>query len=187
MTIPPHGIAPALYQHWLLFLIEGVVLVILGALAVLLPVIATLTIAIFLGWLLLISGVLGLITTVMMRRAPGFSWSLLSAILGIVVGAMLIAFPLGGAISLTILVIAFFWIEGIATILFAFDHRREFSGRWGVMLVSGIIDLILGVILLGGFPASATWGLGLLLGINMVFGGAALISMALHARTAKPA
>jgi uncharacterized membrane protein HdeD (DUF308 family) len=187
MTNPSAGDGPismsALHRHWLTFLIEGVVLVILGAIAVVVPTLATLALAILLGWLILASGVVGLITTLMMRSAPGFWWSLVSAILGIVVGVVLVGWPVGGAISLTIVVIAFFWIEGVATILFALDHRRELSGRWGWMLVSGIVDLILGAILIGGFPLSSTWGVGLLLGINMIFGGAALISMALHARS----
>lgn len=176
-----------LRQHWGLFLAEGIILVILGLAAILLPAVATLTIAIFLGWLLLISGVVGLATTLIMRSAPGFSWSLLSAFLAIIVGIALIAFPLSGAISLTILLIVFFWVEGVATILFAFDHRRELSGRWGWMLLSGVVDLVLGIVLLTGFPGSALWAIGLLLGINMIFGGAALMSMALHARSTNPA
>ena len=60
----------------------------------------------------------------------------------------------------------------------------ELSGRWGWMLVSGIIDLILAAIIWGGLPGTAEWALGLLVGINMVFGGSAMIAMALHARTA---
>ena len=117
-----------------------------------------------------------------MRQAPGFGWSLVSAILGIAVGILLLLWPLSGVLSLTMILIAFFVIEGIASIMFALDHKRELSGRWGWMLASGIIDLILATIILTGLPGSAAWALGLLVGINMVFGGSALIAMALHAR-----
>jgi uncharacterized membrane protein HdeD (DUF308 family) len=89
---------------------------------------------------------------------------------------------LRGVLSLTLVLIAFFVIEGIASIMFALDHKRELSGRWGWMLASGIIDLILATIILTGLPGSAAWAIGLLVGINMVFGGSALIAMALHAR-----
>ena len=176
--------ATALHEHWVLFLIEGIVLLILGAIAVIIPPIATLAVTIFLGWLILISGVIGLITTFWMRHAPGFWWSLLSAILGIIVGIMLLASPVIGALSLTFVLIAFFLIEGAVTIMFALDHKRELSGQWGWMLVSGIIDLVLAAMILAGLPSTAAWAIGLLVGINMIFGGAALIAMALHARKA---
>ena len=97
---------------------------------------------------------------------------------------MLLAMPLTGAFSLTIVLIAFFLIEGIATILFSLDHKRELSGQWGWMLVSGIVDLVLAFIIFSGLPGTAAWALGLLVGINMLFGGSALIAMALHARKA---
>src|SRR5215813_7170391 len=116
--------AAALHEHWVLFLVEGVVLLVLGATAVVLPAIATLAVTILLGWLFLVSGVIGLFTTYWMRHAPGFWWSLLSAVLAIVVGVMLLASPLTGAFSLTLLLVAFFVVEGIASIMFALDHKR---------------------------------------------------------------
>lgn len=80
----------------------------------------------------------------------------------------------------------FFVIEGVASIMFALEHKRELSGRWGWMLASGIIDLILAAVILAGLPGTAAWAIGLLVGINMVFGGWALIAMALHAREIDP-
>ena len=148
------------------------------------PPIATLAFTIVLGWLFLLSGVMGLVTTFWMRRAPGFWWSLISAALGIVVGGLLLARPISGALSLTIVLVAFFIIEGAASIMFALDHRRELSGQWGWMLMSGIVDLVLAALVFGGLPSTAAWAIGLLVGINMVFGGSALIAMALHAKNA---
>jgi len=176
------AVGRSLHEHWVLYLIEGVVLVVLGATAIVLPPIATLAVTILIGWVLLVSGIVGLITTFWMRHAPGFWWSLLSAVLALVVGGLLLASPLRGAVSLTIVLVAFFIIEGIASIMFALDHKREFSGRWGWMLASGVVDLILAALIFAGLPSSAAWAIGLLVGINLVFGGAALISMALHAR-----
>jgi uncharacterized membrane protein HdeD (DUF308 family) len=172
----------AVRRHWAMYLIEGVVLLVLGAAAIMVPPLATLAVTIFLGWLLFISGAVGLISTFWMHQAPGFWWSLVSAILGIVAGIVLILWPVASTLTLTFVMIAFFIIEGIATIMFAAEHRRELSGRWGWMLASGIVDLILAGIILTGLPGSAAWAIGLLLGINLVFGGAALISMALAAR-----
>jgi uncharacterized membrane protein HdeD (DUF308 family) len=175
-----------LHEHWRVFLAEGIILIILGAAAIILPPLATLSVTILLGWLFLISGITGLVTTFRMRHAPGFVWSLLSAVLGVVAGIVLIAFPASGALSLTLVVIVFFAIEGVATIMYALEHKRELSGRWGWMLVSGLVDLFLAGIILAGFPLSAAWAVGLLVGINMMFGGVALVMMALHARSDMP-
>ena len=186
MSVNPGALQQALTQsvreHWKLFLVEGIVLVVLGVLAIIVPQIATLAVAIFLGWLFLISGVAGLVTTFMARHAPGFWWSLLSAVLAVAAGLLLLARPVVGAVSLTLLLIVFFIIEGVASIMFALDHRRQLPGSWGVMLLSGIVDLLLAGMVFFGLPSSAEWAIGLLVGINMVFGCVALIAMALHAR-----
>jgi uncharacterized membrane protein HdeD (DUF308 family) len=176
----------AAHDHWVLFLVEGVVLVVLGATAIVIPVIATLAATVVLGWLFLVSGIMGLVSTFWMRQAPGFWWALISAVLGIVVGALLLASPLRGAVTLTIVLVAFFIIEGVASIMFALEHKRQLSGRWGWMLVSGIVDLVLGAMIFAGLPSTAAWAIGLLVGINMVFGGTALVAMAVHARDAVP-
>jgi len=175
-------IARAMHRHWKQFLTEGIILSILGLVAIVLPPMATLAVELLVGWLLLISGIVGLISTIMTRGAPGFGWSLLSAVVGIAAGAILLWWPLNGALSLTVVLTAFLSIEGIVSIFYALDHKRELSGRWGMMLLSGIIDIVLAGIILAGLPGTAAWAIGLLVGVNLVFGGSALISMALHAR-----
>jgi uncharacterized membrane protein HdeD (DUF308 family) len=176
------AVASAIYAHWKLFLIEGIILAILGVAAIVVPPIATLAFELVIGWLFLISGIVGLITTFWMRNAPGFWWSLLSAVVAIAAGLVLLRWPISGTLSLTFVLIAFFVMEGIITIMYAIDHRNQLTGRWGWMLASGVVDLILAGIIFAGLPGSATWALGLLVGINMVFGGTAMIGMALAAR-----
>ena len=176
------AVASAIHAHWGLFLFEGIVLVVLGAAAIIVPVIATLAFTLVIGWLFLISGGVGLVTTFWMRNAPGFWWALLSAVIAIAAGIILISWPISGTLSLTLVLIAFFVVEGVATLMYAFEHRAQLSGRWGWMLVSGIVDLILAGIIFAGLPGTAAWALGLLVGINMLFGGTAMIAMALAAR-----
>ena len=180
------AVATSLHVHWLLFLVEGIVLLGLGLAAIVLPLIATFAVEIIIGWLLLISGIVGLISTFRMRRTPGLWWSLLSAILGIAVGVMLLRWPLSGALSLTLVLTVFFVIEGVVSIFYAFEHKRELSGRWSWMLISGAVDLILASVIFLGLPGTAAWAIGLLVGINMVFGGSAVMAMALHARAIEP-
>ena len=176
------GVASALRDSWRFLLIEGIILVVLGAAAVIIPPIATLAVEIILGWLFLLSGLVGLFMTFMMRHAPGFWWSLFSAVLALAAGVVLIGWPLSGAVSLTLLLIVFFVMEGVATIMYALDHKRELSGRWGFMLASGVVDLVLAAIIYAGLPGTAAWAIGLMVGINMLFGGFALITLALQAR-----
>ncbi len=176
------ALAGAIHEHWGLFLAEGIILIILGIAAIMLPLIATLAVTIIIGWIFLASGVVGLVTTFWARHAPGFWWSLVSAVIAIAAGLVLLAWPITGTVSLTLVLIAFFVVEGIASIMYAIEHRNQLTGRWGWMLVSGVVDLILAGIIFAGLPGTAAWALGLLVGINMVFGGAALIAMAMAAR-----
>jgi uncharacterized membrane protein HdeD (DUF308 family) len=99
------AVGKALHEHWVLYLVEGVVLVVLGTTAIVIPPLATLAITILFGWLLLVSGVMGLVTTFWMRQAPGFRWALISGLLGIAVGVLMLASPVQGAFSLTVLLL----------------------------------------------------------------------------------
>ncbi|MGN1286435.1 MAG: HdeD family acid-resistance protein, partial [Bradyrhizobium sp.] len=129
----------AVKAHWKAFLFEGILLAILGIAAMIVPTFASLAVTIFLGWMFLISGIGGLIVTFWARNMPGFWWSLFSAVIAIAAGIVLLGWPVSGALSLTLLLIAFFILEGIATIMYALDHKRELSGRWGLLLASGAI------------------------------------------------
>jgi uncharacterized membrane protein HdeD (DUF308 family) len=97
-------------------------------------------------------------------------------------GLVLLWDPLRGLATLTFVLIAFFIIDGILMIVMAIAHRRELSGRWEWMMFNGVMDLVLAAIVISGLPGTIAWALGLLVGIDMIFGGAALIAMALDAR-----
>ena len=176
-------IVKAMHEHWRLYLGEGACLLILGLIAVAVPPLTTLAVTILFGWLFMVSGAIGLFTTFWMRGVPGFRWSLASAVLAILAAIWLLARPIAGPLTLTAALILFFLIEGISSLMFAIDHRRELSGQWEFMLLSGMVDLVLCVMIASGLPSTAIWALGLLVGVNMVFGGVALIAMALHARS----
>lgn len=174
----------AVRRHWKAFLVEGILLSVIGVLAVILPQVASLAVTIMLGWLFLIMGVFGLLVTFWAREMPGFWWSLISAALAVLAGGVLLAKPVQGVLTLTIVVGAYFLAEGIATILYAMEHRRELSERWSWLLISGAMDIVIAGLVISGLPGSAEWAIGLLAGLNMMFGGASLIGMALAARKA---
>jgi uncharacterized membrane protein HdeD (DUF308 family) len=163
-------------------LFEGIVLAVLGLAAMIVPPLASLAVTIFLGWMFLISGIAGLVVTFWARQMPGFWWSLISAALAVLAGLVLLARPMQGVLTLTIVVGAYFLAEGVATIMYALEHRRELSGRWSWLLVAGLMDLLISFLIIAGLPGSAEWAIGLLVGINLVIGGASLVGMALAAR-----
>jgi uncharacterized membrane protein HdeD (DUF308 family) len=105
-------------------------------------------------------------------------------VLAIGAGIILLAQPVEGTLTLTVVVGVYFLAEGVATIMYALEHRRELSGRWSWLLIAGIVDIVLAGIIISGLPGSALWAIGLLVGINLLFGGTTLIGMALAARTA---
>ena len=172
-------------DYWRLFLAEGIILCVLGLGAIIVPPIAGLATTVFLGWLLLVAGLVGLSFTFRARSAPGFGWSILSAAAAVIAGALLLWDPLQGMATLTFVLVAYFIVDGAAIILLAIVHRRELSGKWEWMLMNGVIDLILAGIIISGFPGTLVWALGLLVGIDLLFGGAALIAMASATRMPK--
>ena len=159
-------------------MVEAVALVLLGIAAIAVPAIATLAFEAFFGWLLLLRGIIGAVTTLSNRRSAAVIWSWVSAIAAITAGLMLLRWPLAGAVSLTMILILFFILEGFASIMFAMAHRRDQSANWQWIFVSGAIDLILAALILTGLPGASIWAIGLLLGINLIFGGSALLAMA---------
>jgi uncharacterized membrane protein HdeD (DUF308 family) len=181
---PSAAVTQSMHEHWGLFLAEGIVVTILGLAAIIVPPIAGLFATVVLGWLLLIAGAVGLFVTLRSRQAPGFAWALLSALAALVAGGLLLWNPLQGLVTLTYVMTAFFIVDGVLTIVLAIAHRRELTGKWEWMMVNGIIDLLLAAIIIMGFPGTLVWAFGLLLGIDMIFGGASLIAVALQARKA---
>src|SRR3979490_890536 len=180
MTVPQDitklqsDMSAAVKAHWKAFLFEGIVLAVLGLAAMIVPPLASLAVTIFLGWMFLISGVAGLIVTFWARQMPGFWWSLFSAALAVLAGLVLLAPPMQGVLTLTIVVGASFLPGVVATIMYALEHRRELSELWSWLLVSGLMDILIAFLIIAGLPGSAEWAIGLLVGINLVLGGASL-------------
>ncbi len=193
-TRDPGSIAKSTPDHWFLFVVEGTVLILLGLLAIAIPSIASENVTGLLGWVFVASGATGLVTTYWARQAPGSLWSLVSAALAVLVGVVLIenksqdlyggllGWPFHDDGPLRLILVLFFLVEGGASILYAIEHRRRFTSRWAFMLASGVVDILLASIIIFALPGTSAWTLGLLVGINMIFGGWALIATGLHAR-----
>jgi uncharacterized membrane protein HdeD (DUF308 family) len=174
-----------IHDHWVLFLIQGIILAALGLLAIGAPFLATVVIVKLAGWLFLIGGIVGLASLFTGRRVPGSFWSFLSAIVSILAGIYILYRPLAGMLSLTLVLAAFFFAQGITQIFASLSHRRVLKS-WGWVLLSGIVDLILGGIIISGWPETSTWVLGILVGVNLFMFGVALIMTAFASRDVTP-
>ena len=169
-----------LQKHWKLFAAEGVFFIILGSIAVIIPQVFTVGIALFLGWLLLIGGIVQIVRAISMINMPGVSLWLFIGLLQAGVGYFLVADPTDGVMTLTMLLTIFFALEGITEIFLSLMMRP--LARWGWVFFSGSTSLLLAIIVWAGWPGTALWVLGLLLGINMIFLGWSLLNLSLHHR-----
>ena len=178
-----HAVRDTVRHHWQLFLTQGVIMTILGVLAVIWPQISTVAVDVYVGWLFLLSGVVGLATMFLAQDVQAFLWLLLTAALSLFVGIVLLWHPVEGAVSLTLVLIAFFIVEGIFQIAASVSYRDVFPDSWGWLLASGIADLILAALIIKAWPSTAGWALGLIVGVNLVTSGAAIIMVALAGRS----
>jgi uncharacterized membrane protein HdeD (DUF308 family) len=166
------------YSIW--YLLQGILLVVAGVLALVYPLIASVAIVRLLGWILIITGVLHGIGLIGARQAPQFWLELLSVILAIVVGLLLLRQPQAGLAVFGALLIVYFMVEGIAKVIFALTIRP--FPNWGWVLASGLIGILLAVYLWANFSTISEWMLGFMLGILLVCEGAALTYLAWRVR-----
>lgn len=179
------GITDAIHGHWKLFLAQGLVMMVLGVAAVSVPLLSTLATEIFVGWLFIIGGIVRIASLPRTRVTPGFWWSLLTAVVVGLLGVLLVAQPLKGELTLTMMLVALFILEGAVALYMAYELRKHVQ-NWGWTLFKGVVDLWLAFLIWSGWPGSAAWAIGLIVGINMMFYGLSLAMTALGARNLQP-
>ena len=167
------------YSLW--YLLQGVLMIVAGILALVYPLVASVAMVFLLGWILIISGVLQGIGLIGARDVPHYWLQLISVVLAIVIGVLLLNQPESGLLVMTVLLIVFFMVEGISKIIFALTIRP--FPNWGWVLASGLVGIVLAVYLWANMPITSEWVLGILLGIMLVSEGAALAYLAWKVRT----
>lgn len=158
----------------------GAILVVLGAIAIVAAFAVTLATVLLFGVLLLIAGMFQAVQAFLAVRWKGFFWHLLLGLLYALLGAILIADPVEGAIGLTLLIAIFFIVGGVLRIAIALQRRSQAQAGW--FLLGGILDLALGLLIGIGWPGTGTWVIGLFLGVELLFGGISLIVVAMAMR-----
>jgi uncharacterized membrane protein HdeD (DUF308 family) len=152
-------------------LIATGVLALLGGLAaIVVPAVASVAVTIFIGWMLLFGGVLRTVRAIGAERGRQRMWGLAEAALALIAGAIMVIFPLEGALGLTFFLSAWFAANGI--VLIAAAVRLRPAPGWGWVLADGVVSLILGLLIAVSLPSSAAWAVGLIVGVNLVVWGA---------------
>lgn len=176
------GVKDALSARWGLLMFQGVALIVLGVLAIAAPMLATIAVEIYFGWLFLIAGVVGLVAMFHADDIAAFLWTLVTAALSLATGILLLYHPISGTVTLTLALTAFFIAEGVFQVVSSLAYRKALPSTWGWLLASGVADLVLAAIIVSGWPLSATWVLGLLAGVNLLTTGWATVMAASAAR-----
>jgi uncharacterized membrane protein HdeD (DUF308 family) len=169
-------------RHWKLLLAIGILCTIVGAFSIFVPVVTSIAVAVLAGWALLIAGIIqfGHVLRRDLRWSWMSAWNVLVALLTIVAGVWILLAPLTGAITLTVVLVAWFWAIGVSRLI-AWWRMRHLEGTW-VVALNGAVSLLLGILIWADLPSSASWAIGLLVGIDLLIAGTGLIMTALAGR-----
>lgn len=178
MTGLPPEIKTALGKSWKLLLTAGIISVVLGAIAIIVPPLASVTITYLVGILLLI-GAVAFVAEAISRGSTGHRiWSALLAVLYVFAGVWLIINPVSGTITLTWILAIFFLLIGVLRLIAGIASRGKVPNA-GWTIVNGVLSIVIAVLVIGDLPSSAAWAIGLLVGIQLLFDGFALIATAM--------
>jgi uncharacterized membrane protein HdeD (DUF308 family) len=172
-------------KHWVLLLVLGILMIVLGMLGFYQPFVYTVATVVFFGALLLVAGGTGIVAAFKLEGWKGRGGAILLALLYLIAGVLLVLHPVLGAMSLTLVVAAFLVVSGVVKIWMGFTHREQKG--WGWIVASGLLSAVLGILIYAQFPGSGLWVLGLFLAIELLFDGWGLVIMALAAHQAKEA
>jgi uncharacterized membrane protein HdeD (DUF308 family) len=167
-------------RHSLWYLVQSGLMILAGILALVYPALSSVAVVLFLGWLLIIGGILQAISLIGAHHVPHFWLQLVSVALFVIVGVLFLRNPGESLVTLTLLLIVLFLVEGISKVIFALTIRP--LANWGWVLGSGIIGILLAFYLWANIPVAAVWLIGLLLGIELICEGVALGYLAWEAR-----
>lgn len=152
----------------------GILMIVLGIVAIAAPVFTSLAFNLVLGWIFIFGGIFQGIYAFRHDQRGGFlALSLVLAVIALLAGVLLVANPLAGVVSLTLLVGIYFFVDGIFRVFLAFQLRPQ--PRWGWVLFNGILAIILGILIWSQWPFNAPWLLGLLVGIGLLMNGFATV------------
>jgi uncharacterized membrane protein HdeD (DUF308 family) len=158
----------------------SVVMIVAGILAMIIPPAAGLAVTVFVGWVLVFSGLLHFVYAWQSREARASLWEVLVGILYVFIGGYLLWNPIIGLASLTFALAVYLFFEAVLEFVLAYRLRPAPGSGW--LAVDGVITLILAILIWRTWPSNTPWVLGLLVGISMLFSGVARLMLSLAAK-----
>ncbi|MHB9052880.1 MAG: HdeD family acid-resistance protein [Thermoleophilia bacterium] len=171
----PHAGYNVIDVKWSWLMTLGVVLLALGIVAIIFPAATSVSMTILIGILLVAAGMGRLVSMFSSTGWGDFLVKLLAAVIYLAAGLMLLVYPLSATVTLTLILGIFFFAQGLANVLVAVFNMG--SKSWGWMLFNGIVSIVLGIMIWSNLPSSASWAIGLLVGIWLIFDGWAMIML----------
>jgi uncharacterized membrane protein HdeD (DUF308 family) len=179
--LPPGELLEALRRGQKRLMIAGVLLIVLGAVAVIVPAIASVATAIFIGWILVIASAFDLANAMAVGHGGRKALRIILAAITFVAGFYLLVAPLDGVFTLTVVLVIWFMATGTARVIVGIAERG--APGWGMTVVSGAISILLAVLIAEKLPSSADWAIGLIVGVDLLFSGTLLTSLAYRLRS----
>lgn len=178
MSIPSiYAEMNAMRESWRFYVVLGAIMLVLGIFAIASPFITGVTLSLLLGVVLIVGGIVHAVSVFRSRSTGRTVLSLLLALVYLLAGVMLVAYPISGLVALTLFIAAFFLVEGVLKIVGALEERP--AAHWGWYLASGIVSILLAVLIWTGWPASVTWAVGLLVGVDLLVTGWSILLLGL--------
>jgi uncharacterized membrane protein HdeD (DUF308 family) len=156
-------------------LVAGILALLLGVVAIVVPAVASVATAIFIGWILVIAGGFEAVDAFAVRHRGRMAMRLVLALLTFAAGIYLLVAPLSGVFTLTVMLVIWFFAAGTARLVIGLAELGA-PGAWMVAL-NGVLTLVLGILIAARLPSSADWAIGLLVGVDLLFWGVSLISL----------
>lgn len=181
-SLTPSGARAVFRRHWGWLLAFGIVQLLAGALAIAAPALASFVAVVMFGWVMIVAAVFQIAHAIRVRKWPGFALHLLGGALYAAAGVLALLYPFPGMLALTLLVAGLLLAEGVLRVALAASTRKRRQEGWGWFLAGGIASVALGAMLIAGFPATAVWAIGVMLGVNLLVSGAANATLALTCR-----
>jgi uncharacterized membrane protein HdeD (DUF308 family) len=174
----------ALHRGRKRLMIAGILLLVLGAVAIIVPAVASVATAIFIGWILVIASAFDLVNAMAIEHAGRKALRFVLALLTFVAGIYLLVAPLDGVFTLTVVLVIWFMATGSARVIVGIAERG--LPGWGMTVLSGAISIVLAVLIAEKLPSSADWAIGLIVGVDLLFAGTLLTSLAYRLRSVAP-
>jgi uncharacterized membrane protein HdeD (DUF308 family) len=182
--LEPGELLEALRRGQKRLMIAGALMIVLGAVAIIVPAVASVATAIFIGWILVIASAFDVANAVAVEHGGRRALRFILAALTFAAGLYLLVAPLDGVFTLTVVLVIWFMASGTARLIVGVAERG--LPGWGMTVVSGLISIALGILIAERLPSSADWAIGLIVGVDLLFSGTLLTSLAYRLRNLAP-